>query len=161
MSIHIWSFIPIVKVEEELLSRHEKVTTGNNSKTINARVKDLVLKLPLIKVYSCIKFNFNSISKTWVIEQWKTVTGKAWQTYRQTDRRTDRQTDRQTDRRGRSDPLESPLLTAGDKKRENKIWFHFKPSLKWDISYLKHQLKSSLRDGLKRKTVKTRCFRHF
>ena len=42
---------------------------------------------------------------------------------RQTDRRTDGRTDRQTDRRRRSDPLESPLLTAGDTKRENKYDF--------------------------------------
>jgi len=35
-------------------------------------------------------------------------------TYGQTDRQTDGQTDGQTDRRRRSDPLVSPLLTAGD-----------------------------------------------
>ena len=57
--------LPIYEVSEmELLDRHEKVTKGNNSKNINARVKDFVLTLPLIKVYSSMKFNFISICKT-------------------------------------------------------------------------------------------------
>ena len=52
------------------MSRQEKVTKGNNSKNIDARVMNLVLQcmtFALIPVYPCMKFHLNSISRTGVI----------------------------------------------------------------------------------------------
>ena len=60
-------------------------------------LQTLCMTLSLIKVYPCMKFHYNSMSRTWVIvKKRRSETGKARQTGPM-DRQTDEQTDRQTE----------------------------------------------------------------
>jgi len=70
---------------------------GITNKILMPELWILCMTLDPLKLYPHMKFHFNSISWTWGIAKYKSVTGKVWRTDRQRDRWTIGQMDGQTD----------------------------------------------------------------
>ena len=73
-SIHVWSFISIAPVEHRVISKWKvwcgkMRQSGITPKILMAELWILCMTLVLLELYSCMKFHFNSISRTRLISK--------------------------------------------------------------------------------------------